>query len=804
MTTILEITALLSLFVLLYIYIGYPVLLVLLRYILPSKRVKKKEYFPDVSLLISCFNEDKIIREKLENALAIDYPKAKLEIIVISDASTDNTDRIVCEYKDNGISLIRQEERKGKTSGLNLAVPKSRGDIIIFSDANAMFEPTSVQKLVRNFSDKNVGYVVGEARYKNKNQTMVFKTENTYWQYEIFMKEIESQVGSVVGGDGAIYGIRKELYEPLRDTDINDFVNPMQIILKGFRGVYEPQAVCWEESAGDFNQEFHRRIRIVNRSFSGLLRTKSVLNPFKTGFFSLEIISHKLLRWFTLIFVAAFAVPSLVLALLNFTLYQWVSILGILFFWCSYLGYLLSGSIRIWKLFYYPYYFVLINTAALLGVSKSLRGKIQTTWSHIREPETQTTNSYNWTQSIIHLLSIFSFGLFFKIIGDISGIPLFSEKVILWMGIFLLFYVYWGYPIILHFLAKRTNRLVQKKENFPSVTLLICAYNEEQIIEEKIKNSINLDYPPDKLRIVIASDGSTDRTNDIVEKYSNESLVLMDYPERRGKIDVINRTIPKLKSELVIFTDANTICEKDVIRKLVRNFNDKSVGAVSADVVLRNDQTTYGKTELLYYQYERWIQKNESDFNSAVGTDGGLYAIRTKLFVPTPPNIILDDFVISMNIAKNGHRVIFDEEAVAYEKSTLSYREEYLRKSRVVAGAIQCIMLKEGIPSIKLRRLFFCFVSHKYIRWMIPIILIVIFFTNIRLLSSGDILYSVTFLIQITFYLLAVLDLFIMRKMRFVVTAIPFYFCLVNCAALYGIYKGLFNKQPVKWQKFDR
>ena len=805
MITLLEITAILSLFILIYIYIGYPVLLIFFRYMLPRQKVDKKEYFPIVSFLISCFNEEKIIREKLENTLALDYPKDKLEIIVISDASTDKTDKIVRGYRNKGIRLIRQDKRKGKTSGLNLAVPKTRGNLIIFTDANAMFHSASIKKLVRNFSDKNVGYVVGEARYRNKNKTMAFKTENTYWQYEIFMKKIESELGSVVGGDGAIYAIRRELYEPLRDTDINDFVNPMQIILNGFRGVYEPEAICWEESAGDFNKEFQRKVRIVNRSFSGLLRMKSVLNPFKTGFFSIEIISHKLLRWFALIFVAAFAVTSLVLALLHFKLYQWISLSVILFFGCSYLGYLLSDSINLWKILYYPYYFVLINAASLLGFSKSLKGEIQTTWSHTRGPQERTTTSYSWTRSIIHFLCILSYGFFFKIIGDIFGIPLLSEKVIFCLAFLLVFYVYFGYPIILHILAKRVNRHVQKRENVPNVTLLICAYNEEKIIEKKIRSSLKLDYPSGKLKIVVASDGSTDRTNDIVKKYSDERLLfLIDYPERQGKIGVINKTIPKLKSEIIIFSDANTICEKNIIRKLVRNFNDKSVGAVSADVVLQNDETTYGKSESLYYLYERWIQRNESKFNSAIGTDGGLYAIRKKLFIPTASNIILDDFVISMNIAKNGYRVIFDEEAVGYEKNKISYKEEFLRKSRVVAGAIQSIMLKEGIPSIKLRRLFFCFVSHKYIRWMIPIILIVLFFTNIRLLSGGDILYKITLFVQSTFYLFALLDLFIMKKIRFQVTAIPFYFCLVNGAALYGIYKGLFNKQPVKWQKVDR
>jgi cellulose synthase/poly-beta-1,6-N-acetylglucosamine synthase-like glycosyltransferase len=279
----------------------------------------------------------------------------------------------------------------------------------------------------------------------------------------------------------------------------------------------------------------------------------------------------------------------------------------------------------------------------------------------------------------------------------------------------------------------------------------------------------------------------------------------MDYPERCGKVGVINKTVPKLTSEIIIFTDANTMYRRDSIRKLVRNFADPSVGGVSADVIIQNKRTDFGKTESMYYKYERWIQKNESGYASVVGADGGMYAIRRKLFVPPSSNIILDDFVISMNIAIHGNRMVYDEDAIGDEESTISSKTEFLRKSRVVAGAIQSILQNEGTPSTSDKKLFFCYFSHKFLRWMVPLFLIAFFITNLRLgLLSKETFYSYLMVTQVLFYLLAFCGFVLSKVTEVSLISAPFYFCLVNGAALYGIYKGLLNKQPVKWQKFSR
>lgn len=392
MITFFHIVALSSFFTLLYIYAGYPFLLLILNSILPKKEIIKQSIRPNVTLIVSCYNEESVIEEKIKNTRVLKYPADKLEIIVVSDASTDKTDNIVKRYSDKGIKLIRQEKRLGKTAGLNLAVLQSKGDIIVFSDANAMYEPDAIIRLVENFADKKVGYVVGQANYMNKTDP-ASRSENTYWRFEIFIKKLESNVHSVVGGDGAIYAIRKELYEPLQETDINDFVNPLQIIAKGYRGIFEPSAICQEETAGEFDKEFKRKTRIVNRSFSGLLRIKSVLNPFRTGLFSIQILSHKVLRWFAGIYTVIFFICSLYLAFSDVIFFQVVVIMEILLMSCAYLGYLSKEKVA-FRVVYYAYYFVMVNVAALIGLFQSFRGTVQVTWEPHRSTDNQKSRIF--------------------------------------------------------------------------------------------------------------------------------------------------------------------------------------------------------------------------------------------------------------------------------------------------------------------------------------------------------------------------------------------------------------------------
>lgn len=804
MDTFLTILAVGSLGLLVYVYIGYPILLSMLSVLFPARTIKKHPIRPPVSLLISCYNEENILGEKLENCFALDYPADKLEICVVSDGSTDRTDEIAESYADKGVKLIRVEGRVGKTACLNVAVPQTTGEIIIFSDANALYAPDAISRLVENFADEQVGYVVGEAQYADADLNAAAKSEDSYWQYEIMIKKMESRLHSMVGGDGAIYAIRREFYWELQPSDINDFVNPLQIISHGYRGIYEPDAICYEDTAGSFAKEFDRKVRIVNRSFNGLLRVKSVLNPFKVGIYSLEIISHKLLRWFAPYFLIVFVLSSVFLALRGNVFFQYVTFAIAIFIVLADIGHLLSSYSRIWPMFYVPYYFVRVNIAAFIGINRRMLGDTQVTWIPSRVEEKEQAG-VSWLSIVTQIVAIGLLFYVFWFVSRIVPVDIVTSRTVFWSALCLIFYVYFGYPVILAVWSRCCPSPVNRDDILPDTTLLICAYNEDEVIEEKILNSLEIDYPEEKLCIAIASDGSTDDTNSIVEKYTGKRLALYAYKERTGKVGAILQTVPQLTSEIIVFSDANTMYDPSALRTLMRNFNDPSVGGVSADVVLLNDETNFGESESAYYRYERWIQQKESEVGSIIGADGGMYAIRRELFKPPSPNIILDDFVISMNVALQGKRLVYDAEAKGYEKSTISHVTEFLRKSRVIAGAVQALKQAEGVPGPSHKGLFFSFVSHKMLRWLVPAMLLAMLLSNFYIVvHGGSLVYQLFLALQLAFYLFAFAGLVIGGESKTPIIGIPFYFCLVNGAALYGLYKGCLNKQPVTWKKFSR
>jgi len=793
----------LSAFVIIYIYWGYPLLLTILPLFLKTSPIKRKEIFPYVTLIISAYNEEKVIRKKLENSINLDYPKDKLEIIVVSDCSTDATDEIVKEFQKDGVALIRQSERKGKTAGLNLAVPKAKGEIVIFSDANCLYKKDAIKKLVRNFYDKNIGCVTGDARYINKN-SIAGKTEDVYWSYERFLKKKESLINSMVGGDGAIYAIRKELYTPLKETDINDFVNPLQIVLKGYRNIYEPQAICYESPTTKFELEFARKVRIVNRSLNGLLRIKEVLNPFKTGFFAIEVISHKLLRWLIPFFLILTFFSNLYLTFNSYQIYKLTFILQSLVYLLALVGYSFKRPSSFnFKFLYIPYYFVLVNLASLIGVIKTLKREVIVTWEPIRETSIDDIlRKRKKGSKIIYFIavSIFLYNLY--LLNQLFSIKNFLVLSAFWWAFFIIFYTYFGYPLLLSIFTFLNKKKINKEEAyFPSVTLLIPAYNEEEIIEEKIKNSLALDYPKDKLKIMVSSDGSDDKTNKIVAQYIDKGIVLNKFYPRQGKMSVINKSIPLIDTEIIVFSDANAMYQPDAIKKLVRNLYDKTIGAVSGNVILLNEDTTFGKAESMYYKYERFLQEKETEFESIVGVDGAMYAIRKSLYPSLPDNIILDDFVISIEIINQGFRVIYDDEAIAYENSSVKIADEFRRKTRVTAGAFQTLKNKIGIPNKNNPKFLFSYISHKLLRWLVPILLIILFLAN-AILINYSLFYKISFLIQSVFYLLAIIGWITQKRTK--ILSVPFYFCMINTAALIGMYKGLMDKQEVTWEKFKR
>lgn len=365
-----------------YVYAGYPLaLLIVTRRAEPPKR-DRNEPLKSVTLLISAFNEEDCIAERLENCLALDYPTDLLEIIVISDASSDATDCIVARYKDSGVALLRMDQRGGKTLGLNAGVAKAMGDIVIFSDANSMYQPDAIRALVAPLADPGIGAVIGESSYV-KPDSDAGRTESLYWRYETTIKLLESRRGSVVGGDGAIYAVRRSLYSPMTADALSDFVNPLQVIQAGYRCVYEPEALSYEETAGAFAKEYRRKVRIVNRAWRALWKLRSMLNPFRYGVFSLKLWSHKVLRWW---------VPFMLVALLalNVTLvtagavYVITLAAQLIVYALAFAGFLLRDAARQSGFIRIPFYFCLVNIASAVGLFEAMAGKSYITWTTAR------------------------------------------------------------------------------------------------------------------------------------------------------------------------------------------------------------------------------------------------------------------------------------------------------------------------------------------------------------------------------------------------------------------------------------
>lgn len=377
---VLEILFWISALLLVYSHIGYPVVLGLLARIAPRKTTPlASTELPAVTLLISAYNERPVIAAKIENSLALDYPKERLEIVIVSDCSDDGTDAEVLRFASSGVHLVRQSERKGKSAGLNLGVIQAQGQILVFSDANAMYHPDAIRQLVQHFSDPQVGYVVGNARYIQKaSDTQAAEAEGLYWKFETWLKKKESAFYSVVGGDGAIYAIRRELYAPLLPTDINDFLNPLQIIQRGYLGVFEPRAVSYEEAAGSFAREFRRRVRIISRSLNATFKAGDILNPFRRPKHWFLLVSHKLLRWLAPFFLIAVLVTSLLLW--RFPLFRVAILFQALFYAIAFAGWMLQGRQKNWRVFSVVFYLCLVNVASLIGFFKCLRGDLSGTW----------------------------------------------------------------------------------------------------------------------------------------------------------------------------------------------------------------------------------------------------------------------------------------------------------------------------------------------------------------------------------------------------------------------------------------
>ncbi|WP_394993244.1 glycosyltransferase family 2 protein [Emticicia sp.] len=391
-------------------------------------------------------------------------------------------------------------------------------------------------------------------------------------------------------------------------------------------------------------------------------------------------------------------------------------------------------------------------------------------------------------------------------------------KILFWLCIALVSYTYIGYGLVAWILVKVRKVLGKqfKKYNDPSfmpkVTLVIPAYNEMSCINTKVKNTFGLDYPADKIEVLFVTEGSNDGTTEYIQSlakvYSN--LQLIDGDIRRGKIEAMNIAIKTITTPIVIFTDANTNLNHQVVRNIVRHFQDPKVGAVAGEkrIETEGSEAAAGAGEGLYWKYESFLKKLDTELFSVVGAAGELFAVRTDLFGEVEKDTLLDDFMVSLRIAAEGYRVIYEPDAYASERPSFSIQDEMKRKVRIAAGGFQSIVRLDFLLNIfRYGLLSFQYVSHRAMRWAVaPFCLPLIFLLNIALfLTNTGSFYRLIMLVQIAFYLMAIIGYYLEnQKIRVKLLFVPFYFSFMNYCAIKGYFRYRNGLTSGIWEKVKR
>jgi poly-beta-1,6-N-acetyl-D-glucosamine synthase len=390
---------------------------------------------------------------------------------------------------------------------------------------------------------------------------------------------------------------------------------------------------------------------------------------------------------------------------------------------------------------------------------------------------------------------------------------MFIVKLLFFTGIFIIFYSYVGYGVLVWALLRlkrifRRNPPPFQPDFEPPVTLIIAAYNEEAFILQKIENSLALDYPEEKLKLIFISDGSTDQTPSLIARYPR--ILHLHASERNGKVAAMHRAIEHVKTPYVVFSDANTILNAESIRNIVRHYADHRVGGVAGEkkILQAGDSAVAAAGEGLYWKYESFLKKLDSDFYTVVGAAGELFSVRTDLYEYPGRNIILDDFIISLRICRKGYRVKYEPDAFAAESSSSSITEERKRKIRISAGAFQSIVLLRDLLNVfKYPLLSFQYISHRVLRWTLcPLFLPLLVICNILLcFYDGHWIYYAIMAGQVVFYLLAFAGLLTQnRKKRIGFLHFPYYFLFINYSVYLGFIRFLKGKQSVLWEKAAR
>ncbi len=394
---------------------------------------------------------------------------------------------------------------------------------------------------------------------------------------------------------------------------------------------------------------------------------------------------------------------------------------------------------------------------------------------------------------------------------------MFILQLLFWLFVAIVIYTYVGYGILLYAIIKVKRFFQRNKKPFsntgyaPDVTLFISAFNEKDFVAAKMKNSLALDYPKDKLHIVWVTDGSDDGTPDLLRKYSD--VIVHHLPERKGKISAMNRGMRFVDTPIVIFSDANTMLGRESIQRIVNLFGNPKVGCVSGEkrIMDKGSDAAAGAGEGLYWKYESALKKWDAELYSVVGAAGELFAIRTELYRDVEGDTLLDDFIISLRVAQDGYTIQYDPEAYAVETASANVKEELKRKIRISAGGIQAVVRLSSLLNIfKYGTLSFQYISHRVLRWtvtplclllLIPVSYLLAFHEG--LFATG--MYAVLFWLQLLFYVAALTGWFLENRSTSIkLLFVPYYFFIMNLSVILGFFRYIKGSQSVNWERAKR
>ncbi|MGA7160720.1 MAG: glycosyltransferase family 2 protein [Bacteroidota bacterium] len=370
-----------SIFLVVYSYVLYPVIVLVWAALKKERALPLQPELPSVSLIMSVYNEERVIVEKMKNIASIEYPREKIEVIIGSDCSTDATLERANSASSARTRIVNFEKRRGKAAVLNDLAAAAKNEILVFSDGDTFYQPDALTKMARHFSDPSVGGVCGSLHLEASRTNSGGTAEALYWRYENAIKESEGKIKTTFGATGAIYAIRRALFSPLSTEMLmaDDFLIPLHAVRNGFNIRYEPSAECWEETADSTSNEFHRKIRIGAASFNGLPIIAPLLNP-RYGFIAFGLISHKLIRWIVPFLLMIIFVASVCLSTQG-GIYLYVLIAEFLFVCLAGIGYILDTKSKPIMLFTMPYYFIIANAGLFVGFVRFLRGTQRTVWN---------------------------------------------------------------------------------------------------------------------------------------------------------------------------------------------------------------------------------------------------------------------------------------------------------------------------------------------------------------------------------------------------------------------------------------